>query len=364
MSECGSAPGKLVNLGAMVSYKIGVIPGDGIGPEVISESLKVLRAAEFDADFVFYDLGGNRFLSTGEVLPDSVLEEWRNLDAILLGAVGHPDVAPGILERGLLLKTRFALDLYVNLRPVKLLRGVEGALKGVGAGDIDFVVVRENTEGMYSGAGGALRPGGDLEVAVENSLNSAYGVKRCIEFAFSLAEKRARRELCMVHKTNVLVHAGGLWNRIFDEVGRSHPGVEKWYCHVDAACLHIVLNPGRFDVIVTDNLFGDIITDLGAAISGGLGFAASGNINPERNGPSMFEPVHGSAPDIAGKGRANPIAAILSASMMLEFLGETETARRVTEAVERFLDANKVLPDGTFEMSTSEVGDIIAAALD
>jgi 3-isopropylmalate dehydrogenase len=350
--------------GGIVSHKIGVVPGDGIGPEVIAESLKVLRAAGLDAEFVEYDLGGNRFLATGEVLPDSVLQEWRDLDAILLGAVGHPDVAPGILERGLLLRARFALDLYVNLRPVKLLPGIEGALRDRTASDIDFLVVRENTEGLYSGAGGSLRGGCEDEIAIENSLNTATGARRCIEYAFGLAEKRSARELCLVHKTNVLLHAGGLWARIFDEVAQDHPAVKTWYCHVDAACLHMVLDPGRFDVIVTDNLFGDIVTDLGAAISGGLGFAASGNINPSRDVPSIFEPVHGSAPDIAGTGKANPIAAILSAAMMLDVLEEEATAMRVRKAVEAFLESNRVRPDGTFMMSTSEVGDIIAAALD
>lgn len=346
-----------------MTYKIGVVPGDGIGPEVISESLKVLRAAGFGADFVEYDLGGDRFLKTGEVLPDSVLEEWRELDAILLGAVGHPDVAPGILERGLLLKARFVLDLYINLRPIKLLPGVRGALRGRGPDDIDFVVVRENSEGLYAGAGGALRAGGAQEVAVENSLNTAAGARRCAEFAFTLAERDSRQEVCLVHKTNVLVHAGGMWARVFDEVARAHPSVKTSYRHVDAACLYMVADPARFDVIVTDNLFGDILTDLGAAISGGLGFAAAGNINPQGGVPSMFEPVHGSAPDIAGTGKANPIAAILSGAMMLDALEEQAMASRVREAVEAFVGAHVLRPDGTFEVPASEVGEIIAAAL-
>lgn len=347
-----------------MSYAIGLVRGDGIGPEVVSESLKVLEAAGFDANFVEYDLGGERYLSTGVVLPDSVLEEWKGLDAILLGAVGHPDVPPGVLERGLLLKARFSLDLYVNLRPVRLLPGVPGALEGRTPAEIDFVVVRENTEGLYSGAGGSSREGRSEEVAVETSINTAFGVRRCIEYAFALAEKRSRKQLCLVHKTNVLVHAGSLWKRAFDGLAAEHPRVETWYCHVDAASLYMVSDPRRFDVIVTDNLFGDILTDLGAAISGGLGFAASGNINPNGGVPSIFEPVHGSAPDIAGTGKANPIAAILSAAMMLDHLGEDTIARRIRRSVEQFTKEHTVRPDGTLEVSTSEAGDIIAAALD
>ena len=346
-----------------MSYRIGVVRGDGVGPEVVSESLKVLKAAGLEAEFVEYDLGGERYLATGEVLPDSVLEEWKGLDAILLGAVGHPAVPPGVLERGLLLKARFSLDLYINLRPVRLLPGVPSALANRGPSDIDFVVVRENTEGMYSGAGGFLRENQSEEVAVENSINTAAGVRRCVKYAFNLAETRSRKQLCVVHKANVLIHAGVMWKRVFDQVASDHPSVETWYCHVDAAALHMVLTPSRFDVIVTDNLFGDILTDLGAAISGGLGFAASGNINPDTRLPSIFEPVHGSAPDIAGTGKANPIAAILSAAMMLDHIGERDMARRIHLAVEQFCKEHPVRPDGTFEVSTSEVGDIIAAAL-
>ncbi len=348
-----------------MGWKIGVVPGDGIGPEVVAEALKVLEAAGFQADFFTYDLGGKRYLRTGEVLPDPVLQEWRELDAILLGAVGHPEVVPpGVLERGLLLRARFELDLYVNLRPVKLLPGVVGALADRTPDEVDFVVVRENTEGLYAGAGGVLRPGGDREIAVESSLNTAFGIARCVSFAFSLAQNRQRKDLCLVHKTNVLTNAGQLWTRLFEEAGAHHPDVHTWYCHVDAACLHMVMNPARFDVIVTDNLFGDIITDLGAAISGGLGFSASGNIDPEKRGPSIFEPVHGSAPDLAGTGKANPVAAVLSAAMMADFLGEKAVAERIRAAVSRFCGENRPAPDGTFDMPSSRVGDIIAASLD
>ena len=297
-------------------HKIGVIGGDGIGPEVTAEAMKVVVATGVALDVVEYDLGGGRWLRDGEILPDSVLEELRGLDAILLGAVGDPRVPPGIIERGLLLRMRFALDLYVNLRPF------EG-----------FTVVRENTEGSYAGEGGFLRKGTPAEVATQGSVNTRMGVERCVRFAFDLAARSApRRHLTLVHKTNVLTFAGDLWQRTFDEVAAEHPDVETDYCHVDAACIHLVEKPDRFDVIVTDNLFGDILTDLAGAVTGGIGLAASANLNPARTGPSLFEPVHGSAPDIVGTGRANPLAAIRSAAMMLEFLGEADAAARVAQA--------------------------------
>jgi 3-isopropylmalate dehydrogenase len=299
-----------------LGHKIGVIGGDGIGPEVTAEAMKVVRATGVALDVVDYDLGGARWLRDGEVLPDSVLEELRGLDAILLGAVGDPRVPPGIIERGLLLHMRFALDLYINLRPFD-----------------GFSVVRENTEGSYAGEGGFLRKGTPAEVATQGSVNTRMGVERCVRFAFDLAARSApRRHLTLVHKTNVLTFSGDLWQRTFNEVAAEHPDVETDYCHVDAACIHLVEKPDRFDVIVTDNLFGDILTDLAGAVTGGIGLAASANLNPARTGPSLFEPVHGSAPDIVGTGRANPLAAIRSAAMMLEFLGEADAAARVAQA--------------------------------
>jgi 3-isopropylmalate dehydrogenase len=298
-----------------VGYKIGVIGGDGIGPEVVAEALKVVRAVGVDLDTVDYDLGGGRWVRDGEILPDATLDELRSLDAILLGAVGDPRVPPGIIERGLLLRLRFELDLYVNLRPFD-----------------GFAVVRENTEGSYAGEGGFLRKGTPAEVATQGSVNTRMGVERCIRFAFDLARSRPPRKLTMVHKTNVLTFAGDLWQRVFAEVGAEYPQVSTDYCHVDAACIYLVEDKARFDVIVTDNLFGDILTDLAGAVSGGIGLAASANLNPSRTGPSLFEPVHGSAPDIAGTGRANPLAAIRSAAMMLEFLGEADAAARITNA--------------------------------
>lgn len=330
----------------MPSHKIAVIPGDGIGTEVIAEALKVARAAGADLDTTEYDLGGRRYLATGEVLPDSVLAELRTYDGILLGAVGTPDVPPGILERGLLLRMRFELDLYVNLRPF-----VSAASVGAGV-PIDFSVVRENTEGSYVGEGGFLRKGTPAEVATQGSVNTRFGVERCVRFAFDLARSRPRRHLTLVHKTNVLTFAGDLWQRTFDQVALEYPDVHTAYSHVDAACIHFVERPDQYEVIVTDNLFGDILTDLGGAIAGGIGRAASGNINPERTGPSMFEPVHGSAPDIAGTGRADPTAAIVSAAMMLDFLGSGDAASRMTKAVEGFTADRK--------LSTTEVGDAIA----
>jgi 3-isopropylmalate dehydrogenase len=332
--------------------KLAVVPGDGVGPEVVAEALKTLQAAGVVVDPVPVELGGSMYLRTGEALPDSALSEIGACDAALLGAVGHPDVAPGILERGILLRLRFELDLYVNLRPVKLLPGVKSVLR---SGDIDFVVVRENTEGPYAGAGGFLRKGTPLEVATQESLNTLYGAERCIRFAFEQAQRRARRHVTLVHKTNVLTYAGDLWTRAFGAVAASFPEISTAYAHIDAACLHCVTDPGRFDVVVTDNLFGDIITDLGAGIAGGIGLAASGNINPERETPSIFEPVHGSAPDIAGTGRANPLAAILSAAMLCDFLGEQEAAGRIEAAVAAVA--------GLPLTSTTDIGDRVVSAL-
>ena len=332
----------------MNSHKIAVIPGDGIGPEVIAEGLKVARAAGASLDTTDYDLGGRRYLATGEVLPDGVLDELRRFDAILLGAVGTPEIPPGVLERGLLLRLRFELDLYVNLRPFT-------AAASVGAGvPIDMAVVRENTEGSYAGEGGFLRKGTAMEVATQGSVNTRAGVERCVRFAFDLARSRPRRHLTLVHKTNVLTFAGDLWQRTFDAVAGEYRDVQTAYNHVDAACIYFVESPQRYDVVVTDNLFGDILTDLGGAISGGIGRAASANLNPARTGPSLFEPVHGSAPDIAGTGRANPTAAVLSAAMMLDFLGATDAAARITKAVE---DLSATIDTG---LSTTEVGDAIA----
>ncbi len=312
----------------MSTHRIAVIPGDGIGTEVVPVALDVARAAGAELETVDYDLGGRRYLATGEVLPASVLEELRGFDAILLGAIGTPEVPPGVLERGLLLRLRFALDLYVNLRPFR-------ADAAAGSGEpLDVAVVRENTEGAYAGEGGFLRKGTPAEVATQGSVNTRFGVERCMRFAFELARSRVRRHLTLVHKTNVLSFAGDLWQRTFDDLAARHSDVTTAYNHVDAACIHMVASPSRYDVIVTDNLFGDILTDLAGAVAGGIGRAASANLNPERSGPSLFAPVHGSAPDIAGSGTADPTAAVVSAAMMLDFLGDTEVAARITKAVE------------------------------
>jgi 3-isopropylmalate dehydrogenase len=329
------------------THNIAVIGGDGIGPEVVAEAIKVMRAAGVAFDTVDYDLGGRRYLASGEVLPDSVLEELRGFDAILLGAVGTPDVPPGVLERGLLLRMRFSLDLYVNLRPFRA--GPNRHNDGV-----DFLVVRENTEGTYAGEGGFLRQGTPNEIATQGSVNTRLGVERCVRYAFERAAGRPRKHLTLVHKTNVLTFAGDLWQRTFDEVARDYAEVETAYNHVDAACIYFVQDPGRYDVVVTDNLFGDILTDLGGAIAGGIGRAASANLNPARTGPSLFEPVHGSAPDIVGTGKADPRAAVISAAMMCEFLGEHDASARITQAVDKTDDE---------EGTTTQVGDAIAAAL-
>ena len=326
-----------------MGHKVGVIGGDGIGPEVIAEALKVVRAAGVVLDTVDYDLGGARYLRDGTILPDEVLEEWRGLDALLLGAVGTPGVPPGVIERGLLLKMRFELDLYINQRPFTFPEN-----------DIDMVVIRENTEGPYVGEGGTLRKGTPHEVATQGSVNTRHGVERCVRYAFELAEGRSRKHLTLVHKTNVLTFAGDLWERTFHEVAAEHPEVTTAYNHVDAACIYFVQSPQQYDVVVTDNLFGDILTDLGGAVSGGIGFASSANLNPAGGGPSMFEPVHGSAPDIAGQGRANPVAAILSAALMLDHLGEGDAAARVRKACAEL---------GSLTGTTTEIGDEIAARL-
>ncbi|UER53878.1 3-isopropylmalate dehydrogenase [Kineosporiaceae bacterium SCSIO 59966] len=340
------------------AIRVAVVGGDGIGPEVTAEALKVLRAADPGAtvETTEFDLGARRWHATGETLPDSVLEEIRGHDAILLGAVGDPGVPSGVLERGLLLRLRFELDHYVNLRPARLFPGVVSPLAE--PGDVDFVVVREGTEGPYTGNGGALRVGTPQEVATEVSVNTAFGVERVVRDAFARAQRRPRRRLTLVHKHNVLSYAGHLWRRTVDAVGAQFPDVTVDYLHVDAATIFLVTDPARFDVVVTDNLFGDIVTDLAAAVTGGIGLAASGNINPDRTTPSMFEPVHGSAPDIAGTGRADPTAAILSAAMLLEHLGRTDAAARVVEAV-----AADLAVRGTAPRSTQEIGDAVAGRL-
>jgi 3-isopropylmalate dehydrogenase len=338
-----------------MSTRLAVIGGDGIGPEVVAVGLDVLDAVLPGVERTDYDLGAAAWRRTGEALPDSVLEELRGHDAILLGAVGDPSVPPGVLERGLLLRLRFALDHHVNLRPVRLFPGVSSPL---GDKDIDMVVVREGTEGPYVGNGGRLREGTAQEVATETSLNTAYGVERVVRDAFTRAQSRPRRHLTLVHKTNVLVHAGGLWKRVFDEVAADFPEVATDYQHVDAAAMFFVTQPERFDVVVTDNLFGDILTDIGAAIGGGIGLAASGNIDATRANPSMFEPVHGSAPDIAGRGTADPTAAVLSVALLLEHLGHDEQARRVEAAVADDLGSRAAAP-----RSTSEVGAALLSRL-
>ncbi|HIE08597.1 MAG TPA: 3-isopropylmalate dehydrogenase [Armatimonadetes bacterium] len=339
-------------------HRIAVIPGDGIGPEVIREGLKVIEVAAqragFEIEAVEYDLGAERYLRTGEVLPDSVLEELKGFEAIYFGAIGDPRVPPGVLERGLLLRLRFSLDLYINLRPARLYPGLETPLKGKGPKEIDFVVVRENTEDLYIGAGGFAHKGTNNEVAMEIMVATRRGVERCVRFAFELAMRR-RKRVALVDKANVLVHSHDLWRRVFFEVGEEYPEVEREALFVDAACIHMVERPERFDVIVTPNMFGDILTDLAASIAGGIGVAPSGNIHPGR--VSMFEPVHGSAPDIAGKGVANPLAAILAGAMMLEHLGEWGAARLVERGVEEALRSGRIRPGRS---RTWEIGDAVA----
>ena len=344
----------------MSNYSIAVIPGDGIGQEVTREGLKVLETISkplgLSFKFTEFDLGATKYLKSGETLTDNDLAELAKFDAILLGAVGDPRVAPGVLERGLLLKLRFEFDHHVNLRPVKLFPGVATPLANKSTEQIDMVFCREGTEGPYAGAGGNLRFGTEHEVATEESLNTAYGVSRVITDAFERAAKR-RKHLTLVHKTNVLVHSGGLWKRTFDQVHKNYQDIEVDYQHVDAASMFMITNPERFDVVVTDNLFGDILTDIGAAIAGGIGLAASGNLDPSRKHPSMFEPVHGSAPDIAGKQIADPTAAILSVAMLLDHLGHGVAANQIETAVAQDLVARS----GT--RSTAEIGDAIAGRL-
>jgi 3-isopropylmalate dehydrogenase len=365
---------------------IGVIPGDGVGPEVVREGLAILReVAGLDglrAQLVDFDLGGDRYLKTGEVLPDSVLEDLRRCDAIYLGAVGHPGVAPGILEKGILLRLRFAFRQYINLRPVKLFPGVETPIKGKGPDDIDMVVVRENNEDLYVGAGGFTYKGTAEEVAIQTSINTRAGVERCLRYAFDLARSRGKArpfpgltaadraqglvgQVTMVAKTNVLTFAHDLWMRAFTEVSLDYPEIKPDYHHVDACCMRMVVAPERYDVIATTNMFGDIITDLGAVLQGGMGLAASGNLNPDRTAPSMFEPVHGSAPDIAGKGIANPIAAILSLGMLLDHVGAPKGASAVRRAVARILAAGTPrTPDLGGTSTTAEVGRAVLKALE
>ncbi|MFQ5953299.1 MAG: 3-isopropylmalate dehydrogenase [Candidatus Omnitrophota bacterium] len=348
-------------------YKIAVLPGDGTGPEVVAEGLKVLDAVAEKTDFkyekIMYDLGGERYKKTGEVLPDSVLEELRTVDAIYLGAIGHPDVKPGILEKGLLLKLRFSLDQYINLRPVKLYPGVDCPLKDKGPKDIDFVVVRENTEGLYAGTGGFLKEGTTDEVAIQTSVNTYKGVERCLRYAFEYTKKHnKRKQLTLVGKTNVLTYAFDLWERTFNEMAKKYSSIKIDYAHVDATCMWMVKNPEWFDVIVTDNMFGDIITDLGAMIQGGMGVAAGGNINPE--GVSMFEPIGGSAPKYTGKNVINPLAAICAGGMMLEILGEQKAVDLIEKAVMDVTGTKlKSLSAGKMGYSTQEVGDLVAEAL-
>jgi 3-isopropylmalate dehydrogenase len=335
--------------------KLAVIAGDGIGPEVIGEAVKVLDTVLPGVETTNYDLGAKHYHATGEVMPDGLIDELKGHDAILLGAIGDPSVPSGVLERGLLLRMRFELDHHINLRPSRLYPGVSSPLAG--NPPIDFVVVREGTEGPYTGTGGAIRVGTPHEVATEVSLNTAFGVQRVVRDAFTRAQQR-RKHLTLVHKTNVLTFAGKLWSRIVAEVGEEFPDVEVAYQHVDAATIHLVTDPGRFDVIVTDNLFGDIVTDIAAAVAGGIGLAASGNIDATRTNPSMFEPVHGSAPDIAGQGLADPTAAIMSVALLLAHVGETEVAARVDKAVEEHLATR-----GDEKLSTSAVGERIAGKL-
>jgi 3-isopropylmalate dehydrogenase len=352
-----------------MAYHIAVIPGDGTGPEVMKEGLKVLRAVadqeKFKIETTAYDLGGDRYLKTGEILPDSVLAEFQQMQAIFLGAIGHPDVKPGILEQGILLKIRFSLDQYINLRPVKLYPGVDTPLRDKGPEHIDFVIIRENTEGLYTGAGGFLKKGTPDEVAIQESINTRKGVERCLRYAFQICLKRNKeRKLTLAAKTNVLNYASDLWARTFQEVAKGYPRVKTDYSHVDALCMWMIKNPEWFDVIVTDNLFGDIVTDLGAMIQGGLGIAAGGNINPDPGGVSMFEPMGGSAPKYTGKNTINPLAAISACMMMLEHLGEEKAAQRIEKAMVQVLAKHvKSLAAGEMGYTTQEVGDLVVKYL-
>lgn len=350
------------------TYKISVIPGDGTGPEVVEEGLKILNAvagkAGFVLDFTHFNLGGEHYKATGEIMPETVIASLAASDAIYLGAIGHPDVKPGVLEKGILLELRFQLDQYINFRPVKLYEGVDTPLKDKGPEDIDFVVIRENTEGLYAGAGGCLKRGTPDEVAIQESINTRKGVERCIRYAFEYCRKRnKRKKLTLCGKTNVLTFAFDLWERAFYEIASEYPDVETDYAHVDAICMWMVKNPEWFDVIVTDNMFGDIITDLGAMLQGGMGIAAGANINPE--GVSMFEPIGGSAPKYTGKQVINPIAAISAAQIMLDTLGETRAAAWIEQGIIKVLrDDIKNVAAGKMGFSTSEVGDLVKAHIE
>ncbi len=352
----------------MKKYNIGVIPGDGTGPEVIAECVKVLDAISnkygFEIEYEYLNFDGTRYLKTGVVLTDEDVAKIRTKDAVLLGAIGHPDVKPGILEKGILLRLRFELDQYINLRPVKLYEGVETPLKDKGPEDIDFVVIRENTEGLYAGAGGFLKKGTLDEVAIQESINTRKGVERCIRFAFETARKRNKKKMVtLCAKTNVLTYASDLWERTFYEVAKDYPDIKTDYAHVDATCMWMVKNPEYFDVIVTDNLFGDIITDLGAVIQGGMGIAAGGNVNPE--GVSMYEPIGGSAPKYTGKNVINPLASIAAGQMMLDQLGETQAAVSIENAIMKAVrDDIKSMSAGKMGRGTKEVGDLIVSYLE
>jgi 3-isopropylmalate dehydrogenase len=347
------------------TYTIAVLPGDGTGPEVTAEALKVLKAAahkfDFKLDLTTYDFGGERYKRTGETISESGIEELRRHDAIFLGAIGHPDVKPGVLEKGILLRVRFALDQYINLRPVKLYPNVDTPLKDKGPADIDFVVVRENSEGLYAGAGGVLKKGSPDEVAIQESINTRKGVERCLRYSFDYCRKRNKaKKLTLCGKTNVLTFAFDLWERTFYEVAREYPEIKTDYAHVDATCMWMVKNPEWFDVIVTDNMFGDIITDLGAMIQGGMGIAAGGNINPE--GVSMFEPIGGSAPKYTGQNVINPMAAIMAGQMLLENLPEDRAAQAVEKAVVKVVSEKlKGMAAGKMGYSTTQVGDLVAS---
>ncbi len=345
-------------------HKIAVIPGDGTGPEVVREGLKVLAAVAKKTNMKYetkeFDYGGERYLRTGEILPKDAIEELKKFESIYFGAIGHPDVAPGILERGIILNIRFSLDQYVNIRPVKLYPGVHSLLKDKGPEDIGFIIVRENTEGLYTGSGGFFKKGTVEEIAIQESINTRKGVERCVRYAFQLTRKRRRKRLTLCGKTNVLIYAHDLWERVFNEVAKEFSDIETEYTHVDALCMWMVKNPERFDVIVTDNMFGDIITDLGAALQGGLGIAAGANVNPE--GVSMFEPIGGSTPKYTGKNVINPLAAISALSMMLDHLNEEKAAKLVEDAVAKAVKNDiKDLSAGKMGMGTSEVGDLVSS---
>ncbi|MEN3013587.1 MAG: 3-isopropylmalate dehydrogenase [Endomicrobiia bacterium] len=352
----------------MKTYKIAVIPGDGTGPEVVAEGIKVLKEAakkyNIKIEFVKFDFGGERYLRTGETLPDSAIEELRKFDAIYLGAIGHPDVKPGILEVGILLKLRFVFDQYINLRPVKLYRKEDTPLKDKEPQDIDFVVIRENTGGLYSGIGGIQQKNTKNEIATQLMIYSYHQVERCIRYAYEYTKKRnKKKQLTLVHKINVLTYCGDLWWRVFQEVGKEYPDIKQDYNHVDACCMWFVKSPEFYDVIVTENMFGDIITDLAAIIQGGLGIAAGANINP--SGISMFEPMGGSAPKYTGKNVINPLAAIYAAAMMMDFLGEKEASQAIEEAIKKALLSGKIksLSAGKMGLSTTEVGDLVASLI-